>query len=133
MLSVVIIDDDEEEFDFMRDAILKSYDDSLCVCFNDAQEALNELRTQSIAAPDFIFLDVNMGRMSGEQCLMQLKQIELLQHTRIVMMSSSIKIYGVKLQRFEEFGAFSVVEKPDRLDKYDDMFKSVIGDVTDDE
>jgi hypothetical protein len=43
-----------------------------------------------------------------------------------------MKIYGVKLQRFEELGAYAVAEKPDNLNKYNDMFRSVIDDITDD-
>ncbi len=130
MLSIVIVDDDFEEFDFMRSAIAQSYGDSVCVCFDNAGDAISELERDLIAPPDFIFLDVNMQRISGEECLMRLRQIQTLGRTQIVMMSPSIRMHENKTRRFIELGAKSVAEKPDSLDQYAEMFKAAIGEIT---
>ena len=67
-----LIDDDEDDREIFHEA-LKSYDPSVEMLFaRDGVEALSILRTNRIT-PDVIFLDYNMPRMNGLDCLRQLK------------------------------------------------------------
>ena len=74
---IVLIDDDLEEIEFMKMALERAYNGSTCVSFNECEDALAELAA-ALDVPDYIFIDVNMVKMTGEECLVALRQIERL-------------------------------------------------------
>ena len=61
------------------------------VTADNAIDAVHKLSMKEIS-PDIIFLDVNMPRVNGWDCLTRLKEIDHLQDTRIVIYSTSHKI-----------------------------------------
>ncbi|MEJ1237984.1 response regulator [Chryseolinea sp. T2] len=128
MLNIVIIDDDCEEIEFMKDAINTAFPGSKCEAFEDCEKALVALINSS-PPPDYIFVDVNMVKMSGEECVMAIRGIDHLRNTKIVLMSSSMHIYESKQKRFIDLGASGITEKPDSMDEYGTMFIDAIRSV----
>jgi DNA-binding response OmpR family regulator len=85
--TILLVDDDEEEFYIFKLALDLSKSDYHCIWANGLEQAthlLNELR------PDFVFIDINMPRHNGINCLKTLKELELLNHSTFVMYSSYI-------------------------------------------
>ncbi len=67
--------DDQEIFTL----VLKSVNPSInCVTANDGIEAVTKLMTEASFNPDYIFLDLNMPRMSGKEYLQEIKKIDRL-------------------------------------------------------
>lgn len=67
-----LIDDDEDDRQIFLEA-LKNYNPNVEMIFaQDGVQALDLLRTNSVV-PDVIFLDYNMPRMNGLDCLRALK------------------------------------------------------------
>jgi CheY-like chemotaxis protein len=86
---ILLIDDDVEDQEIFIDA-LKHIDTSiLCLSFTDGEEAIKLLQTDIIDVPGLIFLDLNMPRFSGKQCLAELKKMEKLQRTPVVIYTTS--------------------------------------------
>ena len=84
-----LADDDTDDQDFFIDA-LKEIDKNIqCIVAGDGIEALEKLRSTGGKIPDFIFLDQNMPRMTGLQCLHEIKKIESLKNVPIVMCSTA--------------------------------------------
>ena len=129
-MTIVIIDDDEDELEYMKSAVDASYPMASCYTFNDCAKSLVVLE-QMASPPDYIFLDVNMKKIDGEECLTELRKIKSLEYSRVIMISSSMRSYEAKQRRLLEKGAYSVAEKPDSLDDYGKMFWSVIGNPKD--
>lgn len=73
MTKILIIDDDSDDSDLLRDAIQQVAPETNCTIVSSADEALLGMKTRKIPRPDLIFLDLNMPRMNGIQCLRQLK------------------------------------------------------------
>jgi CheY-like chemotaxis protein len=84
---ILLVDDDEEEFYIFKLALDQTNIDYHCVWANGLEQAtqmVKELR------PDFVFLDINMPRYDGINCLKKLKQIDGLRHSTFVMYSTYI-------------------------------------------
>lgn len=56
---------------------------------NDGVEALRRFEEDATFVPDIIFLDVNMPKMNGLQCLTHLKKLPQLKEVKIIMYSTS--------------------------------------------
>lgn len=83
--TILLIDDDEEEFYILKLALELTGIDFHCVWANGCEHAirvLEELR------PDFIFIDINMPRNNGIYCLEKLKQLNSLNNSIFVMYST---------------------------------------------
>jgi len=69
--SILLIDDDSDEFDFFLDAINKIpglFDCSYAVSASAALDLLDEF------TPDFIFIDMNMPKVNGLECIALLNE-----------------------------------------------------------
>jgi CheY-like chemotaxis protein len=71
--TVFLIDDDPEDLQFMRDALNRVDSSILCVSFVYPDEAIKLLTKELIVLPDYIFLDMNMPKITGEDCLRHLR------------------------------------------------------------
>lgn len=99
--------DDQEIFILALDTIGK---DIHCITANDGIEALNKLQTDTDFIPDFIFLDLNMARMNGRECLVEMKKIPRLNNTPIIIYSTSSELKD--LAETKQLGAADYIVKP---------------------
>ena len=88
-MRILIADDDSEDLEIFHDAIAEIDGAIECISVRNGDEAIQLLSTTQVDLPDFIFLDVNMPRMNGKECLVEIKKIEALRSTPVVMYSSS--------------------------------------------
>ena len=110
MSHVWIIDDDEDDRELFCE-IVRDIDASIhCLMWSGGEQALKCLRSFSASIPDLIFLDLNMPKMSGLQCLKELKADLLLNNNPVVMYSTgcTIKEMNYALQ----LGAINYITKP---------------------
>ncbi|WPQ61614.1 response regulator [Chitinophaga sancti] len=87
--TVLIIDDDADDRLFLTEAITDVVPGSRMHSCNSGIEALDLLSKKKIALPDFIFLDLNMPKMNGKECLVELKGLLRQTFTKIIIMSTS--------------------------------------------
>jgi CheY-like chemotaxis protein len=72
---ILLIDDDIEDQEIFMGALKQIDQTILCLSFSDGEEALKLLQADIIAVPDLVFLDLNMPKFSGKQCLSELYKI----------------------------------------------------------
>ena len=83
-----LIDDDEDE-QYVFELALADIDKAARLIWRpDAQLAINELNGLS-QKPDYIFIDVNMPRLGGWQCLELIRNIPYFSETPIAIYSTS--------------------------------------------
>ena len=70
--TLLIVDDDPDDIQLFCEALAEINETIHCFSATNGEEALQLLKA-TIVKPDFIFLDLNMPRMSGKQLLVQLK------------------------------------------------------------
>ena len=85
---IFMIDDDEDDREIFRDAILKCNPGIELLFAKDGLEALDILNANWVL-PDAIFLDYNMPRMNGVECLKELKSAENTRNIPVVMYTTS--------------------------------------------
>jgi CheY-like chemotaxis protein len=107
---VLIVDDDEDDRDLFCDALNLVDPTITCFIARDGEEALAGLRNHKFAKPDIIFLDLNMPRLNGIQCLGALKKEQVLQDIPVIIFTTSkLKEDRDKTQRG---GASDFITKP---------------------
>src|SRR5688500_974711 len=102
-MRILFIDDDLEDHEVFCDALKAVNPDAECVYRTDGIEALKFLREESSSLPDYIFLDLNMPRMGGAECLKALKSDDVLKDVPVILYSTSV--HPSEGQKLKELGA----------------------------
>jgi DNA-binding response OmpR family regulator len=110
MINILIIDDDNDDSDFLRDAIQQISPRTNCTIASSSDEALKGLQTKTISRPDLIFLDLNMPRINGMQCLRELKATASLTEIPVVIYTTS-KSHDQNVESLR-LGASHFITKP---------------------
>ncbi len=106
--SLLLIDDDKEDQEIFFSALAELSNSAKCFALQDANEALKKLKSEN-DSPDFIFLDLKMPRMSGEQFLLEIKQNDRLKMIPIIIISHLSNFATVQLTR--DLGADHFITK----------------------
>lgn len=99
---LMIVDDDKDDRSFFRSAIRKYNPTYVCIEAENGADALQQLRTTE-QLPDFIFLDLNMPKLDGRECLKELKKDKTLKKIPVIIYSTSE--YKLDIQVTKELGA----------------------------
>jgi CheY-like chemotaxis protein len=73
-MQCLLVDDDLDDQEIFLMTLEKINKNIKCLTANNGVEALS-LLTQNSFVPDYIFLDVNMPKMNGIECLRSIKNI----------------------------------------------------------
>lgn len=85
--TILLIDDDEEEFYILKLALEHTGIDYFCIWANGCEQAMQLIPELQ---PDFIFIDINMPRFNGIDCLKKLKQLGTVNNSKFAMYSTHI-------------------------------------------
>ena len=73
-MTILLVDDDEDDRKLFCEAVGEVDREIKCIAAVDGREALLYLNDMANPAPDFIFLDLRMPGLSGQQCLEEVKK-----------------------------------------------------------
>ena len=108
-LFFLLIDDDIEDT-FIFKEVLESMESQ--INFQNAKDGLEALQLlkDSVELPDTIFLDLNMPRMNGKECLAKLKSDPHLKQVPVIIYTTSLQSSDIEetLQK----GATCFIAKP---------------------
>lgn len=110
----MIIDDDQDDRFFFKEAIEGMLKSSVCLEASDCLDALNQLRNAE-KLPDFIFLDVNMPGKDGRECLKELKKDTKLKSIPVIMYSTTFSEKSI--EDFRKLGSLHYLTKPTDMNK----------------
>jgi CheY-like chemotaxis protein len=107
-----VIDDDEEDVQFIFEALRTMKGDLKCTWARSGEQALEQLK---YLKPDIVIIDYNMQGMNGIQCLQAIKgllnckQVPVILHSSV--MTEQLRAEGLKM------GAYACLQKANSLDR----------------
>jgi CheY-like chemotaxis protein len=121
-LTWFIIDDDIDDQEIFTISAKKVDPAINCIFANDGVEALEKLANLQFT-PGCIFLDVNMPRMNGIECLEELSKTERLSAIPVFMCSTSAdpKI----IAKAKELGVTDFIVKPSTIAEFTAILRRV--------
>ena len=119
-LTFFIVDDDIDDQDLFIEAVSEVDKTIKCMSVSNCEEALDLLRNKKINLPDMIFLDLNMPRLNGKQCLAELKKEAHLAHIPVIIYSTSSEKRDI--EETSRLGAAHFLTKPN---KFEDLCKAI--------
>jgi CheY-like chemotaxis protein len=108
--SILLIDDDLDDQLLFEEALSEAGASTVYLSALNGEDALLKLNAGTLPIPSLIFLDVNMPRMNGIDCLKALRQSDKLVDIPILMFSTSCSV-DYQNECFE-LGAVGYIEKP---------------------
>ena len=88
-IHIILADDDEDDRLFFTDAFDELKINTKVSTFNDGVELMNYLNQPDVALPNVLFLDLNMPKKNGIECLHEIKQNEKFNDIAIAIFSTS--------------------------------------------
>lgn len=106
--TIFLADDDADDRLLFEEALREISGETRLTMANDGQQLMTIL--ENALPPDVIFLDLNMPRKNGMECLQELKQSPKLKHIPIVIFSTSTQ--PEMIDKVYEGGAHYYISKP---------------------
>lgn len=106
---ILFVDDEEDDCLVFCEALAECRPDAKCIYARDGAEALNLLTEVLAILPDYIFMDINMPKMSGGESLSKMKTNPVLTDVPVYMYSTTKD--AREIQTFIKIGAAGYITK----------------------
>jgi CheY-like chemotaxis protein len=113
--NLLLADDDIDDCIFFEDALKELPISATLSTVNDGIQLMNYLLAKPGNLPDVLFLDLNMPRKNGIECLTEIKLIDKLKNLPVIIFSTSLNMEVVDL--FYQKGAHYYIRKPGEYEK----------------
>lgn len=123
-IQILLADDNEDDRLFFKEAFDEIKIKTLVRMVEDGEELMNYLIQDGNQLPHILFLDLNMPRKTGVDCLVEIKQLAHLQDIAIVIYSTSSSEDDIE----ETFvlGANVYIKKPSDFNELKKILEEVI-------
>ncbi len=124
LIHILLADDDEDDRLLFRDAFeeirLKTKVDTV----NDGVELMAYLNRKEIILPHILFLDLNMPRKNGMECLSEIRRLDHLKDIAVAIYSTSASADDIE-DTFVK-GANVYIKKPSDFAKLREILQHVV-------
>lgn len=122
---ILLADDDMDDCRFFREALEALPFSTSKTVVNDGEELMLLLKNNIEKLPEILFLDLNMPRKSGFQCLTEIKQNHRLEKIPVVIISTS---YDRSVaDALYENGASYYIRKPIGFSQLQELITLAVG------
>lgn len=106
---ILLAEDDADDRDLFVEAINLIDPSVLVATVHDGEQLMDHLK-KSTHTPDCIFLDLNMPRKNGKECLIEIRKDERTKTIPVIVYTTSLNVRDID-ETFNR-GAFLFVRKP---------------------
>ncbi len=108
--NIFLADDDEDDRLFFEEALKEVCNDAILTVAENGDELMEILYRPPVPMPDVIFLDLNMPKKNGFECLAEIKNNRNLKNLPIIIFTTSLQEESVR--KVYNQGANYYVRKP---------------------
>lgn len=126
-LNFLLVDDDVDDTLLFKEVLEEVNPEVVFNSAEDGHQALHYLKKDSSLLPDIIFLDLNMPRMSGKECLAEIKNDEKLHNIPVIMYTTSSQ--SKDIEETIQKGAICFITKPNNVKDLKNILSSIAGNV----
>lgn len=122
--SIFLADDDADDCMLFEDALREVSTSTELITANDGVELINLMQTTVPPPPDVIFLDLNMPRKNGFECLEQIRNTKAWATIPVVIFSTTGQ--EEMIRKVYEQGANYFIRKPGSFPKLKQAIKQML-------
>ena len=89
-LNILLADDDADDRYFFEKALKELSIEAIFKTVSDGERLMDHLMKNTDDLPDVLFLDLNMPRKNGSECLAEIKHSEKLKQIPVILCSTSL-------------------------------------------
>jgi CheY-like chemotaxis protein len=123
-MHVLLADDDQDDRLFFSDAFSDLALKIKLKMVNDGEELMKYLKTPNITLPSVVFLDLNMPRKNGIDCLKEIRNNDTLKNLSVAIYSTSSNPEDV--HNAFVLGANIYIKKPNNFDTLKKVLHKVV-------
>lgn len=123
-INILLADDDKDDCLFFKEALEELEVVAQLTLVADGQQLMHRLRSDTDRLPDVLFLDLNMPRKNGMECLAEIKQSEKLRQLPVIIFSTSYEQEIVNL--LYKGGAQHYIRKPNSFTQLAAVIKKAL-------
>ncbi len=123
-INICLADDDEDDRLFFTDAFDELKINTKVNTFNDGVELMNFLHHPDSVLPNVLFLDLNMPKKNGQECLLEIKKDEKFNDIAVAIYSTSSSEEDIE-QTFVN-GANIYIKKPNDFENLKKILSEVV-------
>lgn len=127
-IHVLLADDDLDDCDLFKTALSElPVNVDLKIVYN-GDHLLNELNLESTRLPDVLFLDLNMPRINGADCLQAIRLSDRLKKIPVIILSTSIP--DTLANKLIALGAKACIRKPSTFHELKGVILNILSDLS---
>jgi CheY-like chemotaxis protein len=115
-LNILLADDDTDDCSFFKEAVEELLLSTQLTAVNDGEQLMQLLTNETNELPDVLFLDLNMPRKNGFECLSEIKGNQKLRQLPVIIFSTSFEQEVVNL--LYKNGAQYFIRKPSEISQF---------------
>lgn len=123
-LKILLADDDADDCLFFKEAVSTFIPHTNFSAVHDGEQLMQVLRNETGKLPDVLFLDLNMPRKNGFECLTEIKQNQKLKNLPVIIFSTANSHDSMNL--LFKTGADVYIRKPSDFEQLVQVIKHAL-------
>ena len=123
-LKILLADDDADDCLFFKEAVTSFIPANNFSAVHDGEQLMQRLGNETDKLPDVLFLDLNMPRKNGFECLTEIKQNKKLKNLPVIIFSTSNSHDSMNI--LFKTGADVYIRKPSNFDQLVKVIKHAL-------
>jgi CheY-like chemotaxis protein len=129
-IRILLADDDKDDCFLFREALSELSFKTSLETVNDGEQLMSYLNAHTGNLPDVLFLDLNMPRKNGFECLSDIKHNEKLSPLPVVMFSTSyprdMHYENDIMKLLYKIGAWDYIRKPENFNQLKEVISGIL-------
>ena len=124
LLNILLADDDIDDCIFFKEALGELLIPTQLSAVHDGEQLMQQLSNESTELPNVLFLDLNMPRKNGFECLSEIKLSKKLNQLPVIIFSTSFEEEVVN--QLYKNGAQYFIRKPSEFSQFKKIIQQTL-------